>query len=85
MFIPEGFAEHDGKGRPSEVGEDDFVVLIVRTGEGFGFSGPMRARLHNWEQDAPEGHGHIVAWRKAVSKVERVDNVVRWKEKVSER
>lgn len=63
MNLPEDYTAYDGKGCP--VDPDDYVDLIIRTAEGLGHSGIMRAKLHDWEQDEPDGLGHVVGYRLA--------------------
>lgn len=75
--LPKGYKLHDGKGCPVE--PDELVDCIIRTGDGLGHSGAMRARLHDWAQAAKKGRGHIVAWRKA-QRGEEIDLEERWPE-----
>lgn len=77
MNLPEGFTEHDGKGRP--VDGEQFVVLVIRTNQGLGYSGPVRAKFHDWEQNEKSTLGHIVGWKTA-SPNEQVDLYKRWPE-----
>jgi hypothetical protein len=77
--IPEGYTLHDGSGLPSDVEPEQFVDLIIRTGEGLAHSGVVRARTHFWDQDAPDTFGHIVAYRLA-QLGEDIDVDERWPE-----
>lgn len=65
-FPRKGFKRHHGGPRP--VGADQYVEAIVRTAEGFGSSGVIRADRQQWEMDAnPEeaGLGVVVGYRLA--------------------
>jgi hypothetical protein len=80
--LPKGYKVYDGKGCP--VDERAMVDCIIRTGEGLGHSGVMRASLHDWAQSAPKGHGHVVAYRK-IDGTEQIDTAERWDEKQKSR
>lgn len=61
-MIPEGYTAHDGGERP--VDENEFVDCIIRTSEGLGHSGVMRAKMHEWDSSKhPDGIGAVVAYR----------------------
>jgi hypothetical protein len=65
--LPKGFKRHHGDGCP--VAGDQYVEAIVRTAEGYGSSGVMRADRHDWnfETHEPEGGlGEVVGYRLAV-------------------
>jgi hypothetical protein len=76
--IPKGYKPYDGKGCPTN--PEQYVDLIIRTAEGFGHSGAVRARLHDWEQNESDGLGHVVAWREA-DRWEEIDLRARWPER----
>jgi hypothetical protein len=60
--IPAGYHRHKGKAMP--VLPDEYVDVIVRTSQGFGFSGPMKAMLHDWNPaNHPDGLGAVVAYK----------------------
>ena len=62
MSIPEGYTAHDGGDCPVE--PDTFVDCIIRTSEGLGHSGVMRAKLHEWNASKhPDGIGAVVGYR----------------------
>lgn len=67
FVFPDGFIRHYGEGCP--VDPDQFVEAIIRTAEGYGSTGVVRARLHNWTAKAHEkegGLGEVVGYRLAV-------------------
>jgi hypothetical protein len=75
--LPKGYKAYDGKGCP--VDGDQFVDLIIRTGEGLAHSGRTRARFHGWEH--PNGRlGNIVGWKKA-GREDEFDTFIRWPER----
>jgi hypothetical protein len=64
MALPDGYKRHTGKSCPVEI--ESFVDCIIRTAEGLGHSGVMRAKLHDWNPSShPKGIGAVVAWRPA--------------------
>jgi hypothetical protein len=77
MNLPQGYIPHAGEGCP--VDGDQFVDCIIRTSEGLGHSGAIRARYHDWAQDVPGGLGHIVGYRIAAAN-ETIDLHQRWPE-----
>lgn len=78
--LPKGFTPHDGKKCPVE-SEDARVVLVIRTSEGLGFSGPIRAREHEWTRKSGT-LGCIVGWRLALldDQLSPPDRYLRWPE-----
>lgn len=80
MTLPEGYTAHNGKACP--VDGDELVDCIIRTAEGLGHSGSMRARYHDWAQRAPGGLGHIVGYR-ITDKSEVIDLHERWPEEAA--
>ncbi len=60
LKMPDGFTAFSGTTRP--VGEHEFVEVLVRTVEGFGSSGIMRANLFDWNS---QGMGGVVGYRSA--------------------
>lgn len=62
MTLPKNYLRHKGGGCP--VDPEQFVDCIVRTAEGFGHSGVMRAKLHEWRaSEHPDGIGAVVGYR----------------------
>jgi hypothetical protein len=65
--VPDGFILHDGGECP--VFPDQYVEMLVRTGEGLGSSGIIKAKLQHWEDSEHEGgYGAVVAYRLAQRK-----------------
>lgn len=66
FILPKGFTAHHGDGCP--VDAEQFVEPIIRTAEGFGSAGVMRAKYHDWTAaaHAPAGGlGEVVGYRLA--------------------
>lgn len=62
--LPKGFTAHHGDGCP--VDGEQYVEPIIRTAEGFGSAGVMKAKLHDWTAEAHEGGlGEVVGYRLA--------------------
>jgi hypothetical protein len=60
--IPKGYHRHSGKDMPCL--PDEYVDAIVLTAQGLGFSGPMKAFLHDWNSaNHPGGIGAVVAYK----------------------
>jgi hypothetical protein len=60
--VPEGYTRHKAKDMPCL--PDEYVDVIVRTAQGFGIAGPMKAFLHDWNPDNhPRGIGAVVAYK----------------------
>lgn len=79
--MPKGFTRHRGGKCPVEPGER--VILVIRTAEGLGFSGPSRASDHEWKHDQHEdGLGAIIGWRLAADddQVGAMPRRARWAE-----
>lgn len=64
VALPPEFTAHDGGACP--VDPESYVEPIIRTAQGFGSGGVVKARTHFWEADKHEGGlGAIVAYRAA--------------------
>jgi hypothetical protein len=78
MNLPDGYTATDGLTCP--VTPSTTVDCIVRTSEGLGHSGPMRAQYQDWiAADFPGGIGAVVGYRLA-DQGEIIDTVSRWAE-----
>lgn len=66
FVFPKGFVAHHGDGCPVDPGQ--YVEAIVRTAEGYGSAGVMKASMHDWTREAHEpeaGLGEVVGYRLA--------------------
>lgn len=66
FVLPEGFTPHHGG--PCPVASDAFVEPIIRTAEGYGSAGVIRAKFHVWPHDHHDdegGLGAVVGYRLA--------------------
>lgn len=64
FVIPRGFEAHYGDGMP--VAADQYVEPIIRTAEGFGSAGVVKAGYHDWTFEThaeSAGLGEVVAYR----------------------
>lgn len=60
--IPEGYTQHDGKNMPCLPGE--YVDVVIKTAQGLGFAGPMKAFLQDWNSaNHPKGIGAVIAYK----------------------
>lgn len=60
--IPDGYHRHNGKKMPCL--PDEYVDVIIRTAEGFGHAGPMKAWLQDWNPaNHTKGIGAVVAYK----------------------
>lgn len=61
--IPKDMIAHHGNEMP--VSPDDRVLVAVKVGpRKYGLSGPLPARMHDWDpQNHPKGIGSIVAFK----------------------
>lgn len=76
--LPAGFTKHKGGKCPVE--PDARVLFVIRTSEGLGIAGPMRASEHEWKHSAhDDGLGAVVGYRLA-EPGDRPDRRARWPE-----
>lgn len=62
--IPSGYRKHSGRKCPFDHPDQVYVDVVIRTAQGYGFSGPHRATMHDWNHDNhPDGIGAVVAYR----------------------
>jgi len=60
--VPAGFHKHKGKKAPCL--PDEYVEVVIRTSQGYGIAGPMKAMTHDWNPaHHPKGLGAVVAYR----------------------
>lgn len=64
--IPKEFIRHDGGDCP--VDPEAYVEALVKTSQGIGSAGVMRAKMHAWNDDdhPANGVGRIVGYRLVV-------------------
>lgn len=77
--LPEGYTEHDGGECPLE--PYVYVDCIIRTSEGLGHSGAVRAELHDWIHVNHEGGVGAVMGYRIAHRGDAVDLRARWSER----